>query len=102
MVPAVAAASAAGVSARVPVSAPVAVPAAVFGGDGGPSCAPAGPGRGGLPAAPPRAGGEQAQLPPARPVPAADRPGATLSVRVLVRGPDRPAPGPVELSVMRV
>ncbi|MFJ9546394.1 hypothetical protein [Streptomyces erythrochromogenes] len=68
---------------------------------GGPSCAPAPPDRGGTPAAPTRAG-DHAQVPPGRPVPAAVRPYAAPPVRVLVRGPDRPAPGPVELSVMRV
>ncbi|MFE7182384.1 hypothetical protein [Streptomyces erythrochromogenes] len=71
-------------------------------GGGGPSCAPAPPDRGGIPAAPARAGGEHAQVPPARPAPADARPYAAPPVRVLVRGPDRPAPGPVELSVMRV
>ncbi|WP_328739692.1 hypothetical protein OHA91_20095 [Streptomyces erythrochromogenes] len=69
---------------------------------GGPSCAPAPPEHGGTPAAPTRAGGEHAQVPPARPVPADARPHASPPVRVLVRGPDRPAPGPVELSVMRL
>ncbi|MFJ9595262.1 hypothetical protein ACIRS3_21185 [Streptomyces virginiae] len=68
---------------------------------GGPSCAPASPDRGGTPAAPPRAG-DHAQVPPGRPVPAAARPYADPPARVRVRGPDRSAPGPVELSVMRV
>ncbi|MCX4692018.1 hypothetical protein [Streptomyces sp. NBC_01408] len=91
----------AGLAAAVPVAA--AVPAAeVFGAGGGPSCAPGGPDHGGLPAVPPRAGGEHAQLPPARAAPEGVRPYGNLPVRVLVRGPDRPAPGPVELSVMRV
>ncbi|MFJ9934214.1 hypothetical protein ACIRSJ_13975 [Streptomyces virginiae] len=67
----------------------------------GPSCAPASPDRGGTPAAPPRAG-DHAQVPPGRPVPAAARPYADPPARVRVRGPDRSAPGPVELSVMRV
>ncbi|MFD6228899.1 hypothetical protein ACFWFZ_18755 [Streptomyces sp. NPDC060232] len=69
---------------------------------GGPSCAPASPDRGGTPAVPPRAGGDHAQVPPGRPVPAAARPHADPPVRVRVRGPVRAAPGPVELSVMRV
>ncbi|MEW2583099.1 hypothetical protein [Streptomyces virginiae] len=68
---------------------------------GGPSCAPASPDRGGAPAAPPRTG-DHAQVPPGRPVPAAARPYADPPARVRVRGPDRSAPGPVELSVMRV
>ncbi|MEU9142312.1 hypothetical protein [Streptomyces sp. NPDC048349] len=72
--------------------------------DGGPSCAP-GPGdHGRPPAVPPRTGD-----PAHAPLPAAGRlgadparNGAALPVRVLVRAPDQPAPGPVELSVMRV
>ncbi|KJY17892.1 MULTISPECIES: hypothetical protein [Streptomyces] len=68
---------------------------------GGPSCAPASPDRGGTPAVPARAG-DHAQVPPGRPVPVAARPYADPPARVRVRGPDRPAPGPVELSVMRV
>ncbi|MFD4868813.1 hypothetical protein [Streptomyces sp. NPDC058412] len=70
--------------------------------DGRPACSPGVPDHGGLPAAPARAGGEHAHVPPARPVPEGARPYAAMPVRVLVRGPDRPAPGPVELSVMRV
>ncbi|APU41483.1 hypothetical protein [Streptomyces sp. TN58] len=69
---------------------------------GGPSCAPAAPDHGGTPAVPARAGGDHAQVPPGRPVPPVARPHAGLPVRAPVRGPDRPAPGPVELSVMRV
>ncbi|WP_046777507.1 hypothetical protein [Streptomyces yangpuensis] len=69
---------------------------------GGPSCAPAAPDHGGTPAVPARAGGDHAQVPPGRPVPPAARPYAGLPVPAPVRGPDRPAPGPVELSVMRV
>ncbi|MFB7172938.1 hypothetical protein ACFCYM_19230 [Streptomyces sp. NPDC056254] len=69
---------------------------------GGPSCAPAVPDHGGTPAVPARAGGDHAQVPPGRPVPPVARPHAGLPVRAPVRGPDRPAPGPVELSVMRV
>ncbi|MFC9582665.1 hypothetical protein ACFVJ8_07480 [Streptomyces yangpuensis] len=69
---------------------------------GGPSCAPGAPDHGGTPAVPARAGGDHAQVPPGRPAPPAARPHAGLPVRVPVRGPDRPAPGPVELSVMRV
>ncbi|MFE7099660.1 hypothetical protein [Streptomyces erythrochromogenes] len=69
---------------------------------GGPSCAPAAPDHGGTPAVPSRSGGDHAQVPPGRSVPPAARPYAGLPVRVPVRDPDRPAPGPVELSVMRV
>ncbi|MFD9077509.1 hypothetical protein ACFYYM_10920 [Streptomyces erythrochromogenes] len=69
---------------------------------GGPSCAPAAPDHGGTPVVPARSGGDHAQVPPGRPVPPAARPYAGLPVRVPVRDPDRPAPGPVELSVMRV
>ncbi|MFJ3859208.1 hypothetical protein ACIPRL_23565 [Streptomyces sp. NPDC090085] len=68
----------------------------------GPACAPAAPDRGGMPAAPSRAGGEHAQVPPGRTAPAAARPYADPPVRAPVRGPVRPAPGPSELSVMRV
>lgn len=68
----------------------------------GPSCAPGAPDHGGVPAVPARAGAEQAQLPPGGTVPGAARPYSAAPVRVLVRGPDRPAPGPVELSVLRV
>ncbi|MEU9372200.1 hypothetical protein AB0D94_00150 [Streptomyces sp. NPDC048255] len=102
---AVPAAAASGAPAAVPAAAPelVAVAAAaVFDAGGGPACAPGGPDHGGLPAMPPRAGAEHAQLPPGRAVPEGARPHGNQPVRVLVRGPDRPAPGPVELSVMRV
>ncbi|WP_405830886.1 hypothetical protein [Streptomyces sp. NBC_00105] len=80
---------------------PVLAPAVLSGG-GGPACAPGAADHGGLPAVPARAGGEHAHVPPARPVPEGARAYAAMPVRVLVRGPDRPAPGPVELSVMRV
>uniref|UniRef100_A0AAU2JT50 Uncharacterized protein n=1 Tax=Streptomyces sp. NBC_00049 TaxID=2903617 RepID=A0AAU2JT50_9ACTN len=68
----------------------------------GPSCDPAAPDRGAVPVAPPRGGYDHAQVPVGRPAPEGVRPHGTMPVRVLVRGPDRPAPGPVELSVMRV
>ncbi|MET8753183.1 hypothetical protein ABZW32_24240 [Streptomyces sp. NPDC004667] len=68
----------------------------------GPRCAPDGPDHGGVPAVPPRTGGEHAQLPVAGVVPGEAGPRGTAPLRVLVRGPDRPAPGPVELSVLRV
>lgn len=71
-------------------------------GDRGPVCDPGAPGRGGLPAVPARAGSDHAQVPAARPVPEGARPHGTAPVRVPVRGPDRQAPGPVELSVLRV
>ncbi|MEU7604955.1 hypothetical protein [Streptomyces sp. NPDC041003] len=110
-------ASPATASASAPASVPASVPAsdagpvrpgdpnpapAVFSGVGGPACAPGAADHGGLPAVPARAGGEHAHVPPARPLPEGARPYAAMPVRVLVRGPDRPAPGPVELSVMRV
>ncbi|MFF4318688.1 hypothetical protein [Streptomyces sp. NPDC001568] len=68
----------------------------------GPSCAPGSPDTGRTPAVPPRAGQDHAPLPAARPAPEVGRPHGTMPVRGPVRGPDRPAPGPVELSVMRV
>ncbi|MGO4463586.1 hypothetical protein AB4039_40935, partial [Streptomyces sp. M-16] len=67
-----------------------------------PRCAPDAPGHGGVPVVPPRTGCEHAQLPAAGVVPGEARPRGTAPLRVLVRGPDRPAPGPVELSVLRV
>ncbi|MEU6296752.1 hypothetical protein [Streptomyces erythrochromogenes] len=90
-----AAAPAAARSLQAPHADPVA-------GGGGPSCAPAAPDHGGTPVVPARSGGDHAQAPPGRPVPPAAQPYAGLPVRVPVRDPDRPAPGPVELSVMRV
>ncbi|MBT2403465.1 MULTISPECIES: hypothetical protein [unclassified Streptomyces] len=51
---------------------------------------------------PPRGGGEQAHVPVGRTAAEQAGGGWTLPARVLVRGPDQPAPGPVELSVMRV
>ncbi|WP_405448135.1 hypothetical protein [Streptomyces erythrochromogenes] len=77
------------------------VAAAVAGGRG-PFCAPAAPDQGGTPAVPARAGGDHAQVLPGRPAPPVARPHTGLPVRVPVRGPDRPAPGPLELSVMRL
>ncbi|MCX5377015.1 hypothetical protein [Streptomyces sp. NBC_00091] len=69
----------------------------------GPACAPGSSGHGpGDPAVPPRAGQEHASVLAARPAPEQARPHLALRVRVPVRGPDRPAPGPVELSVLRV
>ncbi len=84
-----------------PVSAPAPAPAA-FSDGGGPACGPGAPDRGGLPAVPARAQGEHGQVPAGRPVPEEARPHGAMPVRILVRGPDRPAPGPLELSVMRV
>ncbi|MEU9230823.1 hypothetical protein [Streptomyces subrutilus] len=84
---------------------PAAAPAhAAAPGGGGPSCAP-GPGdQGGPPAVPPRAADPSHAHVPAAGRLSADRAGhcPATPVRVLVRGPDQPAPGPVELSVMRV
>ncbi|MFF7612554.1 hypothetical protein [Streptomyces lavendulae] len=68
----------------------------------GPRCAPDGPERGGVPVVPPRSGCEHAQLPAGGVVPGEVRPRGTAPLRVLVRGPDRTPPGPVELSVLRV
>lgn len=68
----------------------------------GPRCSPDGPERGGVPAVPPRSGCEHAQLPAGGVVPDEARPRGTAPLRVLVRGPDRTPPGPVELSVLRV
>ncbi|MFK0218456.1 hypothetical protein ACIQWN_09705 [Streptomyces vinaceus] len=68
----------------------------------GPSCDPGTRDHGQAPGVPPRGAGEHAHAPVGRP--AGDQVWAdrTPAVRVLVRGPDHPAPGPVELSVMRV
>ncbi|MEU2827080.1 hypothetical protein ABZ667_00145 [Streptomyces lavendulae] len=68
----------------------------------GPRCAPDGPERGGVPVVPPRSGCEHAQLPAGGVVPGEARPRGTAPLRVLVRGPDRAPPGPVELLVLRV
>ncbi|MFD6973172.1 hypothetical protein [Streptomyces sp. NPDC059949] len=89
-------------SAKSVPAAAAATPAASSGGGGGPACGPGSPDHGGLPAVPARAVSEHGQLPAGRPVPEEARPHGAMPVRVLVRGPDRPAPGPVELSVMRV
>ncbi|MCY0922546.1 MULTISPECIES: hypothetical protein [unclassified Streptomyces] len=77
-------------------------PAASVGSGQGPSCAPGGGDHGRIPAVPPRCGDPQHAAPAARV--AAEQPAAwrTTPVRVLVRGPDRSTPGPVELSVLRV
>lgn len=77
-------------------------PAASVGSGQGPSCAPGGGDHGRIPAVPPRCGDPQHAAPAARG--AAEQPAAwrTTPVRVLVRGPDRSTPGPVELSVLRV
>lgn len=71
---------------------------------GGPSCAPGTGDHGRPPAVPPRAGDQTHAHVPAAGRLAADRAwdGRAVPVRVLVPGPDQPAPGPVELSVMRV
>ncbi|MER5731906.1 hypothetical protein ABT084_26835 [Streptomyces sp. NPDC002138] len=70
--------------------------------DRAPSCAPGAPDHGGVPAAPPRASGDHGYPPAARCLPEPAGPAGGAPVRVLVRGPDRAAPGPLELSVMRV
>ncbi|WP_330297256.1 hypothetical protein [Streptomyces sp. NBC_00503] len=87
---------------------PAAVPAAavVFGAaevvGRGPACAPGAPERGPLPAAPPRGAGDQGHVPPARVGAERAWDGRAIPLRVLVRGPERPAPSAPELSVMRV
>ncbi|MFG2993702.1 hypothetical protein ACGFZK_31160 [Streptomyces sp. NPDC048257] len=96
----------------IPASAPVLISdaaparaqphAAAFTEGEGPACAPRAPERGGTPAVPPRAAGEHAQVPPARPVPDEAGPPAAMPVRSPVRGPGRPAPDRLELCVMRV
>ncbi|MFJ4775033.1 hypothetical protein [Streptomyces sp. NPDC088762] len=94
----------AGPAGAGPGARPAAAPARVIASDAqqGPACAPGAPDRGGVPAVPVRAVGDQAQLPPGAPAPEGTRPYRPIPVRILVRGPDRAAPGPVELSVMRV
>ncbi|MER5777203.1 hypothetical protein ABT144_23485 [Streptomyces sp. NPDC002039] len=90
---------------RVPAASPrpatTPPPAASVGSGQGPSCSPGGD-HGRVPAVPPRCGDPQHAAPAARI--AAEQPAAwrTTPVRVLVRGPDRTTPGPVELSVLRV
>ncbi|MFK0233831.1 hypothetical protein [Streptomyces vinaceus] len=89
----------------VPVSAPAAsayVAHAVASAERGPSCDPGTRDRGQAPGVPPRGAGEHAHAPVGRA--AGDQVWAdrTPAAPVLVRGPDQPAPGPVELSVMRV
>ncbi|MGW7441506.1 hypothetical protein [Streptomyces sp. NPDC054849] len=81
---------------------PGSVSAAAFSDGGGPACGPGAPDHDGLPAVPARAQGEHGQVPAGRPVPEEGKPQGAMPVRAVVRGPDRPAPGPVELSVMRV
>ncbi|MFE2155022.1 hypothetical protein ACFXAO_33840 [Streptomyces lavendulae] len=82
---------------------PAFAPAAAAGAqEQGPRCSPDGPERGGVPVVPPRSGCEHAQLPAGGVVPGEARPRGTAPLRVLVRGPDRAPPGPVELSVLRV
>ncbi|MFE2854925.1 hypothetical protein ACFXJO_27865 [Streptomyces lavendulae] len=84
-------------------AAPAFAPAAAGGAqEQGPRCSPDGPERGGVPVVPPRSGCEHAQLPAGGVVPGEARPRGTAPLRVLVRGPDRAPPGPVELSVLRV
>ncbi|MFF3860300.1 hypothetical protein [Streptomyces sp. NPDC002209] len=70
--------------------------------DRGPSCDPGTRDRGRAPGVPPRGAGEHAHAPVGRPAVEQVWGSRTPPVRVLVRGPDQPAPGPVELSVMRV
>ncbi|WP_234318310.1 hypothetical protein [Streptomyces sp. NRRL S-244] len=68
----------------------------------GPSCDPGTRDHGQAPGVPPRGAGEHAHAPVGRPAVEQAWADRAPPVRVLVRGPDQPAPGPVELSVMRV
>ncbi|MGP3687512.1 hypothetical protein ACTVZO_22915 [Streptomyces sp. IBSNAI002] len=91
-------------AAAAQAPAPPAAPVHAVHESGGPSCAP-GPGdHGRPPAVPPRAGDPAHGQAPAAGRLSADQAGdcRAIPVRILVRGPDQPAPGPVELSVMRV
>ncbi|MGW7453342.1 hypothetical protein [Streptomyces sp. NPDC054787] len=101
--PAPALGESAAVTARADAS-PTDRPAAhaAFGGHRGPACAPGAPDLGDVPGLPARAGAGHGLPPVARALPAGVRTGGETPVRALVRGPDRPVPGPVELSVMRV
>ncbi len=93
-----ASASAAG-SAAASAAAPV---HAVASADRGPSCDPGARDHGQAPGVPPRGAGEHAHAPVGRTAVEQAWADRVAQVRVLVRGPDQPAPGPVELSVMRV
>ncbi|MFF4327806.1 hypothetical protein ACGFY6_27935 [Streptomyces sp. NPDC048387] len=76
--------------------------AASAGSEPGPACGP-GSGRDGVvPVVPSRGGHEHVSVLAARPAPEGVRPYRADCVRVPVRGPGQRAPGPVELSVMRV
>ncbi|MET9695623.1 hypothetical protein ABZY31_01685 [Streptomyces sp. NPDC006529] len=76
---------------------PEAVPA-----ERGPSCSPADADQGRVPAVPQRPTGDHGHPPLARCLPDQPWHGRGAPLRVLARGPDRVAPGPLELSVMRV
>ncbi|MFJ1866784.1 hypothetical protein ACIOD1_19405 [Streptomyces sp. NPDC088097] len=96
----------ASVSAAASVSAPAPAPASVALAPApaeGPACRPGGSGQEpGAPALPTRPGADHAQLTAARPAPGGERPRGGEPARAPVRGPDRPTPGPVELSILRV
>ncbi|WP_330331641.1 hypothetical protein [Streptomyces sp. NBC_00536] len=81
-------------------SAPVAL--AMAPADRGPSCTPDDPDRGRVPAVPQRASGDHGYPPVARCAAEQDRQAWGTPVRAPARGPDRAAPGPLEMSVMRV
>ncbi|MFJ7207688.1 hypothetical protein ACIQWR_29630 [Streptomyces sp. NPDC098789] len=68
----------------------------------GPSCAPGDPDRGRVPALPLRGPGDHGCTPLARCAPEQVEHARGAPVRAPARGPDRAAPGPLELSVMRV
>ncbi|MFF4848457.1 hypothetical protein [Streptomyces sp. NPDC001194] len=90
-------------AAAAPAVAPAAAPVhAAASADRGPSCDPGTRDHGQAPGVPPRSGGEHAHAPVGRPAVEQAWADRVAPVRVLVRGPDQPAPGPVELSVMRV
>ncbi|MFI5668070.1 hypothetical protein [Streptomyces sp. NPDC051704] len=98
-------------AAAAPVVAPTAAPAvapaaapvhAVAAADRGPSCDPGTRDHGQAPGVPPRGAGEHAHAPVGRPAVEQAWADRVAPVRALARGPDQPAPGPVELSVMRV
>ncbi|GHB64879.1 hypothetical protein GCM10010347_38470 [Streptomyces cirratus] len=100
-VPAARTASGASV-ARTPSALAEAAAVAYEGQGQGPACAPGAGDHGRAPAVPPRDGRDHACAPAVRLPAGPDTGGRALPAGVRVRGPDRPAPGPVELSVMRV
>ncbi|MFD7839364.1 hypothetical protein [Streptomyces sp. NPDC059761] len=90
------------VSVAGATAAPAYAVASVASAERGPSCDPGSRDHGRAPGVPPRGAGEHAHAPVGRPAVEQAWADRAPPVRVLVRGPDQPAPGPVELSVMRV